>query len=33
VIGYRLKQSGMFWTVRRANATIALGCIRLPAEG
>ena len=26
VIGYRLKQSGMFWTVRGANAIIALRC-------
>lgn len=29
VIGSRLKQSGMFWTVRGANATIALRCNRL----
>jgi hypothetical protein len=29
VIGSRLKQSGMFWTVRGANAIIALRCIRL----
>ena len=26
VIGYRLKQSGMFWTVRGANAILALRC-------
>ncbi len=26
VIGLRLKQSGMFWTVRGANAIIALRC-------
>ncbi len=26
VIGRRLKQSGMFWTVRGANAIIALRC-------
>jgi len=29
VIGNRLKQSGMFWTVRGANAIIALRCCRL----
>jgi Uncharacterised protein family (UPF0236) len=29
VIGNRLKQSGMFWTVRGANAIIALRCNRL----
>ena len=29
VIGARLKQSGMFWTVRGANAIIALRCCRL----
>jgi hypothetical protein len=29
VIGSRLKQSGMFWTVRGANAIIALRCSRL----
>lgn len=29
VIGTRLKQSGMFWTVRGANAIIALRCCRL----
>jgi hypothetical protein len=29
VIASRLKQSGMFWTVRGANAIIALRCCRL----
>jgi hypothetical protein len=29
VIAKRLKQSGMFWTVRGANAIIALRCCRL----
>ena len=29
VIGLRLKQSGMFWAVRGANAIIALRCFRL----
>jgi hypothetical protein len=29
VIGVRLKRSGMFWTVRGANAIIALRCCRL----
>ena len=29
VIGTRLKQSGMFWTVRGANAIIALRCFQL----
>jgi len=29
VIGSRLKQSGMFWTVRGANAMIALRCCQL----
>jgi hypothetical protein len=29
VIGSRLKQSGMFWTVRGANAITALRCCRL----
>ena len=29
VIGSRLKQSGMFWTVRGANALIALRCCQL----
>jgi len=28
VIGGRLKRSGMFWTVRGANAVIALRCCR-----
>ena len=28
VIGSRLKRSGMFWTVRGANAVIALRCCR-----
>lgn len=28
VMGSRLKRSGMFWTVRRANAVIALRCCR-----
>jgi hypothetical protein len=32
VIGSRLKQSGMFWTVRGANAIIALRCCRLSAK-
>lgn len=32
VIGSRLKQSGMFWTVRGANAIIALRCCRLSRE-
>ena len=32
VIGKRLKQSGMFWTVRGANAIIALRCCRLNRE-
>ena len=32
VIGSRLKQSGMFWTVRGANAIIALRCCRLSAR-
>jgi hypothetical protein len=31
VIGSRLKQFGMFWTVRRANPIIALRCHRLLA--
>jgi len=31
VIGSRRKQSGMFWTVRGANAIIALRCCRLSA--
>ena len=29
IIASRLKQSGMFWTVRGANAIIALRCTRL----
>ena len=29
VIGSRLKRSGMFWTVRGANAVTALRCCRL----
>jgi hypothetical protein len=29
VIGKRLKQSGMFWTVRGANAILALRCCQL----
>jgi hypothetical protein len=29
VVGSRLKQSGMFWTVRGANAVIALRCCRI----
>jgi hypothetical protein len=32
VIGSRLKQSGMFWSVRGANAIIALRCNRLSRE-
>jgi hypothetical protein len=32
VIGSRLKQSGMFWTVRGANAIIALRCCRFSAR-
>ncbi|HEX4230795.1 MAG TPA: ISKra4 family transposase, partial [Bryobacteraceae bacterium] len=32
VIGSRLKQSGMFWTVRGANAIIALCCCCLSAK-
>ena len=28
----RLKQSGMFWTVRGANAILALGCYHLNAR-
>ena len=28
VIGSRLKQSGVFWTVRQANAILALRCCR-----
>jgi hypothetical protein len=32
VIGARLKQSGMFWTVRGANSIIALRCCHLNAR-
>ena len=32
VVGARLKQSGMFWTVRGANAIIALRCCHLNAR-
>ena len=32
VIGNRLKQSGMFWTVRGANAILALRCNRLSGK-
>ncbi len=32
VVGRRLKQSGMFWTVRGANAIIALRCNRISRE-
>ncbi|MBZ5705906.1 MAG: ISKra4 family transposase [Acidobacteriia bacterium] len=32
VVGSRLKQSGMFWTVRGANAIIALRCCRLSSR-
>ena len=32
VIGSRLKQSGMFWTVRGANAIIALRCFHLNGQ-
>jgi hypothetical protein len=32
VIGARLKRSGMFWTVRGANAIIALRCCRLSGK-
>ena len=32
VIGSRLKQSGMFWTVRGANAILALRCCQLNAR-
>jgi hypothetical protein len=32
VIGARLKQSGMFWTVRGANAIVALRCCQLNAR-
>jgi hypothetical protein len=32
VVAKRLKQSGMFWTVRGANAILALRCCRLQGE-
>jgi len=32
VIGRRLKNSGMFWTVRGTNAIIALRCNRLSGK-
>ena len=32
IIGSRLKQSGMFWTVRGANAILALRCYRLSGK-
>jgi hypothetical protein len=32
VVGARLKRSGMFWTVRGANAIIALRCCRLSGQ-
>jgi hypothetical protein len=32
VIGARLKQSGMFWTVRGANAILALRCCQSNGE-
>lgn len=32
IIGSRLKRSGMFWTVRGANAIVALRCNRLSGE-
>ena len=32
VIGMRLKQSGMFWTVRGANAILALRCCQMNGE-
>jgi hypothetical protein len=32
VIGVRLKQSGMFWTVRGANAILALRCCQMNGE-
>ena len=32
VIGWRLKQSGMFWTIRGANAILALRCCHLNAR-
>jgi hypothetical protein len=32
VIGSRLKQSGVFWTVQRANRIIALHCCRVSGK-
>ena len=32
VVGSRLKQSGMFWTVRGANAIVALRCCQLNGQ-
>jgi hypothetical protein len=32
VIGLRLKRSGMFWTVRGANAILALRCCQMNGE-
>ena len=32
VVGARLKRSGMFWTVRGANAILALRCCRLSGQ-
>jgi hypothetical protein len=32
LIAARLKQSGMFWTLRGANASIALRCNRLSGK-
>jgi len=32
VVAYRLKRSGMFWTVRGANAILALRCCHLNGE-
>jgi len=32
VIGARLKRAGMFWTVRGANAIIALRCCRISGK-
>ena len=32
VIGVRLKRSGMFWTVRGANAILALRCSQISGE-
>ncbi len=33
IIGQRLKQSGMRWTVRGANAILALRCCQLSGNG